>query len=63
MWGHYGSKVIGVYSMPFSRVLSPNIDLLWWYKPFIYGRLCPIYFFKQLGLNGSIFVLQVSYFQ
>jgi hypothetical protein len=42
MWGHYGSRVMGVYSRPFSKTSNPIIDLLWWYKSFVYGRLCPI---------------------
>jgi len=63
MWGHYGSKFMGVYSRPLSEVSNSTIDLLWWYMPFIYGRLCPICFFKELWFGGSIFVLQVLYFQ
>jgi hypothetical protein len=56
MWGHYGSRVMGVYSGPLNRALGLTIDLLWWYRPFIYGGLCPICFFKELGFGGSIFV-------
>jgi hypothetical protein len=37
-------------------------DFLWWYKPFIYGGLCPICLFKELDFGGSVFVLYVSYF-
>jgi hypothetical protein len=47
---------MGVYSRPFSKASNPNIDLLWWYKPLIYGRLCPIYFSRELGFGGSIYV-------
>ncbi len=28
LWGHYGSRVMGVYSGPFSETLSPTTDLL-----------------------------------
>jgi len=30
---------------------------------FIYGGLCPIYFFRELGFGASLSMLQVSYFQ
>jgi hypothetical protein len=38
MWGHYGLKVMGFYSGPLSEAPSLTIDLLWLYKPFIYGK-------------------------
>jgi hypothetical protein len=53
--------VMGVYSRPLIEALGPTIDLFWWYKPLIYGRLCPICFSKELGFGGSIYVFQVSY--
>jgi len=56
VWGHYGSR-------PLNEVSSFIINLLWWYKYFIYGRLFPICFYKELGFGGFVFVLQVSYFQ
>jgi hypothetical protein len=28
MWGHYGSRVMGIYSRPFSGALSLIIDLV-----------------------------------
>jgi len=46
MWGHYGSMVMGVYSRPFNKVLGLTINILWWYKPFIYKRSCPIFFLR-----------------
>jgi hypothetical protein len=57
MWKHYGSKVLGVYSRPLNEASSPTTDLLWWYRPFIYGKLCPIWCSRELGFGGSIFVL------
>jgi hypothetical protein len=63
MWGHYGSKTMGVFSGPLSEVLSSTTNILWWYRPFFYGGLCLIYVFRELGSNGYIFMLQVSYFQ
>jgi hypothetical protein len=59
MWGHYVSKVMGVYSRPLNEASNSTTNLLWWYKYFIYGKLCPIYFSKELGFGGSVFVLQV----
>jgi lipid-A-disaccharide synthase-like uncharacterized protein len=52
---------MGVYSKPFNKALSPTIDLLWWYESLIYGTLCRIYLFKELGFGDSIYVFQVSY--
>jgi hypothetical protein len=63
LWEHYGSKVMGIYSGPLSEVLGSTTNLFWWYKPFMYGGLCPIYFSKESGFGGSISMLQVSYFQ
>jgi len=57
MWGHYGSRVMGVYLRPLSEALGLTTNLFWWYRPFIYGRLCPIYFSRELGFGGSIYVL------
>jgi hypothetical protein len=51
MWRHYGSKIMGVFLGPLSEALSLTIDILWWYGPFLYGRLCPIYFSRVLGFN------------
>jgi hypothetical protein len=42
MWGHYGSKTMGVFSGPLSEVLSSTTNILSWYRPFFYGGLCPI---------------------
>jgi hypothetical protein len=62
MWNHYGSWVVGVYSKPFSRALGPTINLLWWYKLIVHGKLCLIcYSFKELGFGGFISMLQVLY--
>jgi hypothetical protein len=57
MWGHYGSKVMGVFLGPFSEVSNLTIDIFWWYRLSFYGGLYPIYFFRELGCGGSIFVL------
>jgi hypothetical protein len=56
MWGRSGSKVMGVYLEPISKTLGLTTNIFWWYKPFIYGRLCPICFSKRLGFGGFIFV-------
>jgi hypothetical protein len=62
MWGHYGSKIMGIFSRPLSKPSSSTTDILWWYKLFLYGRLCPICFSRELDFGGSIFVLYVLYF-
>ncbi len=62
MWRHYGTKVMWVYLGIFSGVSSPTSNLLWWYRFFIYGGLCPICFSRELGFGGSISMFQVSYF-
>ncbi len=62
MWGHYGSRVMGVYLGPLNKALGPTTNHLWWYMPFIYKELCPICFSRELGFVGSVFVLQVLYF-
>jgi hypothetical protein len=57
MWRHYGFSILGIFSGPFSEALGLTIDIFWWYRPFHYGGLCPIYFLKELGSSGFIFVL------
>jgi hypothetical protein len=37
MWGHYGSKIVGVFLGPLNEVSNLTTDILWWYKPFLYG--------------------------
>jgi hypothetical protein len=56
MWGHYESKVMRVYLKPLSEAIGPTTDILWWYRPFIYGRLCPFVVLRNLHFGGSIFV-------
>jgi hypothetical protein len=63
MCGHYGSMIMGVFSMPLNEASNLTTDILWWYRPFLYGGLCPIYFSSELGSSGSVFMLWVSYFQ
>jgi hypothetical protein len=57
LWGHYRSKIVGVFSRPLSKALGSTTNILWWYKLSLYRRLCPICFSKELGSNDSIFVL------
>jgi len=54
MWGHYGSRIVGIFSGPLSEALGLTINILWWFRPSFYGGLCPIYFFRELGYGGSI---------
>jgi hypothetical protein len=57
MRGQYGSKIVRAFSGPFIKASSSTINIFWWYKPFIYGGLCPIYFSRELGCGGFVFVL------
>jgi hypothetical protein len=51
------SWVMGIYLRPFNKASGLITDLLWWYRLFIYGGLCPIYFSRVLGFGGFIIVL------
>jgi len=62
MWGHYGSRIMGVFLKPLSKASSSTIDILLWYMPSLYERLCPICFSRELGSGGSVFVFYVLYF-
>ncbi len=57
MWGHYGSRIVEVFSGPLNEALGLTIDILWWHRPSFYGTLCTICFFGELGFNGFAFVL------
>jgi hypothetical protein len=63
MWGNYGSRVMRVYSRPFSKALHLTTNIFWWYRPYFCGGLCVNCFSKELGFVGSIFMLQVLYIQ
>ncbi len=53
---------MGVFLRAFSKVSGLIIDILWWYRPFLYGGVCPIYFFRELGSSGSLFVFKFHIF-
>jgi hypothetical protein len=57
MWGHSGSRVVGVFLGPSNEASGLIIDILWWYMPTFYGGLCPICIYRELGSGGFIFVL------
>jgi hypothetical protein len=57
MWGHYGFRIVGVFSRPLSKVSSSTTAILWWYRHSLYGGLCPIYFFKELDYGVCVFVI------
>jgi hypothetical protein len=46
-----------VLSRPLNKALGSTIDILWWYRPSLYGGLCPIYFSRELGFGGFVFAL------
>jgi len=54
---HYGSRIVGVFLEPFNEALGSIIVIFQWYMLNMYGGLCPIYFSKELGFNGFVFVL------
>jgi hypothetical protein len=56
MWGHYRFRMMGIFLRPLNNALSSTIDIFWWYRDFLKGKLCPICFSKKLGFGGSIFV-------
>jgi hypothetical protein len=56
MWGHYGSKIVGIFLGPLNEALSLIANIIWWYMLSLYGGLCPIYFSRVLGFNDSVFV-------
>ncbi len=53
IWGHYGSKIMGVFSGPISEASDLTTNILWWYRPSFYGGLCLICFSRKLGFCGS----------
>jgi hypothetical protein len=46
---HYGSMIAGVLLGPLNEASSLTINILWWYGPYFYGGLHPIYFYRELG--------------
>jgi len=48
---------LGNFSRPFNKALGLTIDILWWYRPFLYGGLYPICFFKEFCFGGFVFVI------
>ncbi len=57
MWGRYRSKIMGIFLGPLREATCSITNIFWWYKPSFYGRLSPIYFYRELGSGGSVFVL------
>ncbi len=56
MCGHYWSKIMGVFLGPLHEASSLTTNIFWWYRPFLYGGLCPICFYRELGSGGFIFM-------
>ncbi len=44
MWGHYGSRIMGVFLVPLHVASNLTIDILWWCKPCLYGGWCHLLF-------------------
>jgi hypothetical protein len=49
MWGHYGFRIMRIFLRPLNEVSGSTIDILWWYKVFYNGRLCPICCLRELS--------------
>ncbi len=47
MWGHYGSRIVGVFSRTFNDALGLTIDILWWYKLFFSMEECSPFAFPR----------------
>jgi hypothetical protein len=62
MWGHYGSKIMRVFSRPFNKVSSSTTNILWWYKLSFYGGLCPFVFIRSWALVASYLCFKFSFF-
>jgi hypothetical protein len=56
MCGHYGSRIMGIFLGPLNEASCSITNILWWNRAYFYGRLCPICFYRELGIGGSIFV-------
>jgi hypothetical protein len=52
-------RIMGVFSGPLNKELGSLTDIFWWYKPNIYGGLCPICFSKELSFSGFIFLINL----
>jgi hypothetical protein len=50
-------KYATIFSRPFSKVSSSTTNILWWYRHFIYGRLCLICFFRESDFDDFVFVI------
>jgi hypothetical protein len=48
---------VGFFLGPFNEALGLTTNILWWYMPFLYGGLCTIFFSKELGFGGYVFVI------
>jgi hypothetical protein len=50
MWGHYGSKIIGIFSKPLSKVSSSTTDILWGIGLLAMEDCAPFIFLKSWAL-------------
>jgi hypothetical protein len=51
MWGHYRSRIMGIFLGSFNKALGSTINIFWWYRPSFYGGLCPICFSRELSFS------------
>jgi hypothetical protein len=50
MWGHYGSKLVGILSRPFNKTSNSTSDILWWYKFFSMEDYAPFAFLRSWAM-------------
>jgi hypothetical protein len=63
MWGHYGCKVMRVYSGPLSKVSSLTTNLFWWYRPLFMEVCSPSTFLESwalVALYSTSFVFSIN---
>jgi hypothetical protein len=57
-----GLRVMGVYSKPLNGASGLTTNLPWWYRLIVYGRLCLICFYKELGFDGFVLCFKFCIF-
>ncbi len=56
MWGHYGSRIMGIFSRPLVRCHARLLISFGGVSFLFMGECALIYFSKELGFSGSVFV-------
>jgi len=53
MWGHYGSKIVGIFLRPFNEAWDSTTNIFWWYRPFFMEDCAPSIFIRSWVLVAS----------